>query len=200
MVKANYEVIPEELKKTGKVSNPWPNVDAGSGALLNHYGLTQYDYYTVLFGVSRAFGCVPAQVWSRALGLPIERPNSLTFDDLKEQTAEASKPLSDNDPKPKVLVVNLEIKPERLEEFERAIKIDAAGSRYEKECYRFDVLRDPENKHKFVFYEAYKDDAALDFHKAAPHYQDWDKFYVTEGCKSLECNVYEGWDFPSRRQ
>jgi citrate synthase len=34
LVKANYEVIPEELAKTGKISNPWPNVDAGSGALL----------------------------------------------------------------------------------------------------------------------------------------------------------------------
>lgn len=82
LVKANYEVIPEELGKTGKISNPWPNVDAGSGALLMHYGLTQHDYYTVLFGVSRAFGVAPAQVWSRALGLPIERPNSMTLDHL----------------------------------------------------------------------------------------------------------------------
>lgn len=60
LVKANYEVIPEELAKTGKISNPFPNVDAGSGALLMHYGLTQHDYYTVLFGVSRAFGVAPA--------------------------------------------------------------------------------------------------------------------------------------------
>jgi citrate synthase len=83
LVKANYEVIPEELGKIGKISNPWPNVDAGSGALLQHYGLMQQDYYTVLFGVSRAFGVAPAQVWSRALGLPIERPNSFTFEHLK---------------------------------------------------------------------------------------------------------------------
>lgn len=85
LVKANYEVIPKELAKTGKISNPWPNVDAGSGALLMHYGLTQHDYYTVLFGVSRAFGVAPAQVWSRALGLPIERPNSFTLEHLKEK-------------------------------------------------------------------------------------------------------------------
>ena len=83
LVKANYEVIPEELGKTGKISNPWPNVDAGSGALLTHYGLTQTDYYTVIFGVSRAFGTASAQVWSRALGLPIERPNSYTLEHLK---------------------------------------------------------------------------------------------------------------------
>jgi len=60
IVKANYEVIPRELGNLGKVSNPFPNVDAGSGALLMHYGLTQTDYYTVLFGVSRAFGVAPA--------------------------------------------------------------------------------------------------------------------------------------------
>lgn len=91
LVKANYEVIPGELAKTGKISNPWPNVDAGSGALLMHYGLTQHDYYTVIFGVSRAFGVAPAQVWSRALGLPIERPNSFTFEHLVKKAKEASK-------------------------------------------------------------------------------------------------------------
>jgi citrate synthase len=85
LVKACYRVIPDELQKTGKISNPWPNVDAGSGALLMHYGLNQFDYYTVLFGVSRAFGVMSAQVWSRALGLPIERPNSLTLSYLMRQ-------------------------------------------------------------------------------------------------------------------
>lgn len=60
LVKACYKVIPNVLEATGKVSNPWPNVDAGSGALLMHYGLNQFDYYTVLFGVSRAFGVMAA--------------------------------------------------------------------------------------------------------------------------------------------
>ena len=81
-MKACYNVIPNVLEATGKVSNPWPNVDAGSGALLMHYGLNQFDYYTVLFGVSRAFGVMAAQVWSRGLGLPIERPNSFTLEHL----------------------------------------------------------------------------------------------------------------------
>jgi len=84
LVKANYEEIPKCLDATGKIKNPWPNVDCGSGALLMHYGLTQHDYYTVLFGVSRAFGVMPAQVWSRALGLPIERPNSFDLENLRE--------------------------------------------------------------------------------------------------------------------
>ena len=85
LVKACYRVIPDALAATGKVSNPWPNVDAGSGALLMHYGLDQFDYYTVLFGVSRAFGVMSAQVWSRALNLPIERPNSSTLSHLMKK-------------------------------------------------------------------------------------------------------------------
>ena len=88
LVKASYRVIPTVLEATGKVSNPWPNVDAGSGALLMHYGLNQFDYYTVLFGVSRAFGVTAAQVWSRALGFPIERPNSETLESLMKKVKE----------------------------------------------------------------------------------------------------------------
>jgi citrate synthase len=56
-----------------------------------HYGLTQHDYYTVLFGVSRAFGVMPAQVWARALGMPIERPNSFDLEHLVKKAAAATK-------------------------------------------------------------------------------------------------------------
>jgi citrate synthase len=82
LIKANYRVITDVLAQTGKVANPYPNVDAASGALLMHFGFDHHDYYTVLFGVSRAFGVMPALVWSRALGFPIERPNSTTLDHL----------------------------------------------------------------------------------------------------------------------
>lgn len=89
LVKANFETIPDLLAATGKIKNPWPNVDCGSGALLMHYGLTEHDFYTVLFGVSRAFGVMPAQVWSRALGMPIERPNSFDLENLREVAQKA---------------------------------------------------------------------------------------------------------------
>jgi len=91
LVRANYEEIPKCLAATGKIKNPWPNVDCGSGALLMHYGMTQHDYYTVMFGVSRTFGCMPAHVWSRALGMPIERPNSFDLENLKAVAAAAAK-------------------------------------------------------------------------------------------------------------
>jgi len=75
-----YEAIPPVLQATGKVKNPWPNVDALSGTCMSHYGLTQEDYYTVVFAVSRSLGCMSNLVWSRVMGLPIERPKSVTLD------------------------------------------------------------------------------------------------------------------------
>ena len=85
LVSALYEVVPKVLAETGKVKNPWPNVDAHSGVLLQHYGMTEADYYTVLFGVSRAQGVLAQLVWDRALGLPIERLKSLTMDAARAQ-------------------------------------------------------------------------------------------------------------------
>jgi len=80
-----YEVTPDILKKHGKAMNPWPNVDAHSGCLQVYYGVTEYDFYTVLFGVSRAIGILTQLVWSRALGFSIERPKSISTDWLLEQ-------------------------------------------------------------------------------------------------------------------
>jgi citrate synthase len=84
-----FEIVPEILGGLGKVKNPWPNVDAHSGALLVHYGLNEYNYYTVLFGVSRALGVCAGLCWDRALGLPLERPKSITTEWLKKYIAQA---------------------------------------------------------------------------------------------------------------
>lgn len=78
LVSTLYEVVPRVLEEQGKVANPWPNVDQHSGVLLRYYGLTESDFYTVLFGVSRALGTMASLVWDRALGLPLERPKSVT--------------------------------------------------------------------------------------------------------------------------
>ena len=78
-----YETVPPILQSLGKIKNPWPNVDAHSGALLVHYGLVEYEYYTVLFAVSRALGVLAALCWARALALPLERPKSVTTELVK---------------------------------------------------------------------------------------------------------------------
>jgi len=85
-----FNVVPNVLTKAGKAKDPWPNVDAGSGALLYHYGLTQYEYYTVRSSVSRAMGMLSQQVLNRAVGTPITRPKSISTDWLKAQAAKSS--------------------------------------------------------------------------------------------------------------
>jgi len=87
-----YEVTPDILLEQGKAKNPWPNVDAHSGVLLQHYGMTEMSYYTVLFGVSRAMGCLSQLIWSRAMGLPLERPKSHSTEGFMKLAKAASKP------------------------------------------------------------------------------------------------------------
>jgi len=79
-----FKVVPPILEEQGKAKNPWPNVDAQSGVIQWYYGLTDYDYYTVLFGIGRILGVVANIVWDRALGYPIERPKSVTTAMLEE--------------------------------------------------------------------------------------------------------------------
>eukprot|EP00331_Platyophrya_macrostoma_P009902 CAMPEP_0176424572 /NCGR_PEP_ID=MMETSP0127-20121128/10906_1 /TAXON_ID=938130 /ORGANISM="Platyophrya macrostoma, Strain WH" /LENGTH=454 /DNA_ID=CAMNT_0017805633 /DNA_START=33 /DNA_END=1397 /DNA_ORIENTATION=+ len=84
-----FKVVPPILKELGKVKNPYPNVDAHSGVILYHYGLREFDYYTVIFAVSRALGAASSLVWSRALGLPIERPGSIDVNWIRNKFKDA---------------------------------------------------------------------------------------------------------------
>ncbi len=79
-----YKVVPPILQEQGKAKNPWPNVDAQSGVIQWHYGVTEYDFYTVLFGIGRAIGICANIIWDRALGYPLERPKSVTTDMLED--------------------------------------------------------------------------------------------------------------------
>ena len=78
-----FKVVPGVLKEHGKAKNPWPNVDAASGSLLYYYGLKEFNFYTVLFSISRTMGMISQMVWERALGIPITRPKSITTDWIK---------------------------------------------------------------------------------------------------------------------
>ncbi len=82
-----FRIVPDVLREQGKAKDPWPNVDAASGCLLYHFGLTEFEYYTVLFGVSRALGMCAQLIVSRALGEAIERPKSVTTNWVKQTVA-----------------------------------------------------------------------------------------------------------------
>jgi len=86
-----FRVVPPILKKQGKAKNPWPNVDAHSGVIQWHYGVKEYDFYTVLFGIGRTIGISANIIWDRALGYPLERPKSITTDMLEALANNASR-------------------------------------------------------------------------------------------------------------
>jgi len=87
LVNMIYQVAPDVLGQVAKIKNPWPNVDAQSGVIQWYYGLTEYDFYTVLFGVGRAIGVLANITWDRALGYALERPKSVTTAMLEEWAA-----------------------------------------------------------------------------------------------------------------
>ena len=89
VVDAIFRVVPGVLREQGKAKDPWPNVDAISGSLLYHFGLTEFDFYTVLFGVSRALGMCAQLVINRALGIPITRPKSVSMEWLQSKVKAA---------------------------------------------------------------------------------------------------------------
>ncbi len=90
IVNTLHKVVPPILEGTGKVKNPWPNVDAYSGSLLYHYGIEEHTFYTVLFGVSRALGVLASLIMDRLYGLPIERPSSFPLKWYKEKVNDTS--------------------------------------------------------------------------------------------------------------
>ncbi len=79
-----FRVVPPILEEHGHAKNPWPNVDAQSGVIQWYYGVKEYEFYTVLFGIGRALGVISNIIWDRALGYPIERPKSVTIAMLEE--------------------------------------------------------------------------------------------------------------------
>lgn len=93
LVSMIFETAPQVLTEHGKTKNPWPNVDAQSGVIQWYYDVKEWDFYTVLFGVGRALGCMANITWDRGLGYAIERPKSVTTAMLEKWAAEGGRKL-----------------------------------------------------------------------------------------------------------
>jgi len=91
LVSMIFETAPGVLTEHGKTKNPWPNVDAQSGVIQWYYGLKEWDFYTVLFGVGRALGCMANITWDRGLGSALERPKSVTTAMLEKWAEEGGR-------------------------------------------------------------------------------------------------------------
>lgn len=72
-----------------------------------------------------------------------------------------------------IIHVHVRVKPEKLEEFIRATRENAAASRNEPGIARFDLLQDQEDKTCFILVEAYRTAEAPGAHKETAHYQKW---------------------------
>jgi autoinducer 2-degrading protein len=71
-------------------------------------------------------------------------------------------------------LVKVRVKPEQRRRFLEAIEVDALGSeRDEPGCHRFNVLQDEQDENVYYFYEVYASQAALEAHRATPHYAVW---------------------------
>ena len=76
--------------------------------------------------------------------------------------------------------IKVRIKPEMRQRFLDAIEVDAVGSeKDEPGCVRFNVLQDDSDKDIYYFYEVYRDQAAVEEHRAAPQYAVWKAAAVT---------------------
>lgn len=86
-----------------------------------------------------------------------------------------------NSKPPLALIVAVEIEEQRTPAFLDAMAVDAAGSRKEPGCLKFDLLQDKSDPQKFYFYEMYADEEAMAAHKETPHYKAWAQFKAEGG-------------------
>ncbi len=70
-----------------------------------------------------------------------------------------------------VTLVEINIKPDRVDEFLTVFRANHEGAIAEPGNLLFDVLQDPKVKTRFYIYEAYQDDDAVLAHKETPHYK-----------------------------
>ncbi|PWT75290.1 MAG: antibiotic biosynthesis monooxygenase [Proteobacteria bacterium] len=84
------------------------------------------------------------------------------------------------------LVVHIEIKPGAVERFmPLAVENAKATRETEPGCRQFDVLVDPADPTKVVYYEIYDDEAAFHAHQQTPHF----KRYVATALEHLTSRV-----------
>ena len=91
---------------------------------------------------------------------------------------------------PLTMLVNLEIKPDRLIDFMTAINHNAQGSRQEPQCLRFDLLRNAKDPCKFTLLEAYTSFQAHARHRTTAHFKVWNDFRESGGVESMEAVNY----------
>ena len=73
----------------------------------------------------------------------------------------------------KIISAQVFIQAEKVDEFLEATKSLIEKSRAEEGCISYSLYQDPRDKTKFLFFEEWKNQAAIDFHFSTEHFQQF---------------------------
>lgn len=91
-----------------------------------------------------------------------------------------------------VTIVHVQVKPENIDDFIEATRLNHGASIQESGNLRFDVLQLKEDPSRFVLYEAYQSLADAAAHKETEHYQRWRESVADWMAQPREGVPYEG--------
>jgi (4S)-4-hydroxy-5-phosphonooxypentane-2,3-dione isomerase len=87
------------------------------------------------------------------------------------------------------VVVHLQVNPDSLDQFVAETKANARKSRQESGIVRFDLIQQVDDPSRFVLYEVYRDEKAIEAHRATAHYAKWrdavPAFLATERTRTI---------------
>jgi len=72
-----------------------------------------------------------------------------------------------------VACVHIHVKPEYVEQFIRATEDNHRNTIQEPGALRFDVIQQQDDPTRFVLYEVYRDESAIEAHRGTAHYARW---------------------------
>jgi len=71
----------------------------------------------------------------------------------------------------KIISAQVFLKPDKVDAFLAATKSLIEKSRAEEGCISYSLYQDPQDKTRFLFFEEWKNQAAVDYHFATEHFQ-----------------------------
>src|SRR5215470_810366 len=99
----------------------------------------------------------------------------------------------------RALMVTIKIKAGHRDAFMEALLSDARGSVHDEPgCLRFDVLQDARDANTLYLYEVYRDEAAIEAHRQAPHFVKRCKIGLTATPSCINVAQYSPVRVPGR--
>jgi (4S)-4-hydroxy-5-phosphonooxypentane-2,3-dione isomerase len=91
----------------------------------------------------------------------------------------------------KIIAARLYIQPESVDEFIELFRELTALTLQEPGCRVYDLLQDPVDRTKFLVFEIYDDQAAVDAHFSAPYFAEYGEKIGALAARPAEIVVYD---------